>query len=203
MAARDNLRDDQFTTLLHISQSDAPPHLVNPVPPNPNMPRSALDDARARNKLLFTADDTLTLTDSQWMKRPFVHSYKVPKSLIMPVIHGDDTAPRGYRHHLGALPEGAPGLGPGGMRQLWEEHPLVPRDVVRSNLVMPFRNRFEGSWGNLSYAMPKKLARSGDIEYLGGKKREEVLPPIITDRGKTVANIVNGRLVDPETGEEL
>jgi hypothetical protein len=199
MSASEYNNKDQFINLYHISSSEVPPHMVDRRPPRQDLPRARLDETRAYNKTLFASDDLNTLTDVLWMQRHAVHTYSVPRAAIMPVVYGDDFAPssKNYRHRLGRISPDAPNLGRGGTRGLWESVPLRPRDVIRSGLVHPFRNKLEGSMNTgLSYAIPIPNMKNLGIQYQGWQNREDILPQVLTERGKIVGHIKNGRVSD-------
>ena len=150
MAARSKLHQIQFVDFFHASQDEFPPH-------------TAMHD---RRQYIFGGTKESALDRSEVdVDRPYLHHYRIPRSMLRPEIWGDDLHEPDKKwsmenvHHLADDP------GP----TLWEDVPADP-DSVKQGEVMQYRNHHEDK-GSISYIIHKQdTLRGGPISYVGVTK---------------------------------
>lgn len=152
MAIKGN-KGEQMRRVVHLSISSDPPHTVK----HPD-PKSYGDDRRFNNEVIFAGgvEHLKPLAESDVLdRRPYVHTYEVPESLISPETFADDTFP-GQSKWFHTHPKG----------ELGSDLPASRQDAVTNKRVVKYTNAIEAA-GKLSYIMPKSRIESGDIRYVG------------------------------------
>lgn len=161
MAAKDNI-GEQFIDVFHRSHSDTPPHEMGGEEYLLSKGGSFEDyrhfkEVNPGGSLIFTgtrkaADDVY---DSE--KRPYLHKYQIPTSMIRPETFADDMADTNVEPFR-EWGDTTPG-------ELWETIP-VPTHLVTPDSVVGYRNLFE-DFAKISHIIHKDSVTSGKIKYLG------------------------------------
>lgn len=156
MSAADNLHNDQFIDVFHSSFDEVPPHMIAPskflAGHLSNLP------GNEKGELLFAGTRRAAVSRSS---RDWLHSYRIPKSMIRPETWGDDLKdPKSGIYtwsQTGEQPE------------LFE---MLPADtsLVNPKTVIKYRNSVEDS-GSISHIFHKGSVHSGLIKYLGVEPR--------------------------------
>jgi hypothetical protein len=162
MAAKDNV-GEQFIDVFHRSHSSTPPHEADGEDYLLNSTGGSFEEYKhfkefnPGGNLIFTgtrkaADD---IHDSE--KRPYLHKYQVPTSMVRPETFADDMSDTNVEPFRD-WGDTTPG-------ELWETTP-VQTHLVTPDSVVGFRNLFE-DFAKISHVIHKGSVTSGKIKYLG------------------------------------
>lgn len=156
MSAADNLHNDQFIDVFHSSIDEVPPHMIDPS--NWLADRMNKLPGNEKGELLFAGTRKAAVSR---IGRDWLHSYRIPKSMIRPETWGDDMK----------LPEDGiyTWSQTGEQPELFE---MLPADtsLVNPKTAIKFRNAVE-DYGSISHVFHKGSVHSGLIKYLGVEPR--------------------------------
>lgn len=154
MAAKDNLNQQQYQHLVHLSENSEPPHTIDHF--MKKIYEEGEGDRRFTNDVLFMGMSRDAEDINSEFGRDYAHFYKVPKSLISYETFADDDHPD---DSVKLLPSGT-------QLQLTQDLPALRGDAVRRNQVIKFINAREAP-GSTAFIVPKSLIKSGEIQYTG------------------------------------
>lgn len=169
--------EDDFITVYHSSDSPAPPHVA----PHPYGEFGDLERPESTTKHMFAG----TLRAASAFFRPYMHTYRVPKSAVYPLEYSDDSeavqyrtgmhdlSDMGFHEHQGMYTTPAGLKAHPDQPQLWAMFAVRRGSAQATKSVVPYRNSVEGidpvtGRGQLSYVMPKgELFDRLGIQYTG------------------------------------
>lgn len=163
MSAADHINKAQKLRVFHMSWEEQPPHTVETDRITINN-REGDDEDNVHPGVLHMGTRKAALS----IYRTHLHEYEMDPDVVDPLIYGDaqymmdrvQTHPD--RHQSKAFIKNMSNIQQG----LWETLPATPKDALKRNIVLPYRNYAEDI-GSISYIVPKRLATQGKVRYVG------------------------------------
>lgn len=158
----------QFTRVYHSSFSPFPPHEFDP--------KEELDDPKqypesyGNSHIDVIHAGTENASSGVGRFRKYTHMYDVPSHSMYPVTFGDEdeflNEQSFDQERAKIFNSSMKGAQPG----LFEETSAEPEFALKTNKVIPYRNRVEDP-GSISYMIPKNAINPKGVIYVGKKEK--------------------------------